>query len=758
MGEINGKPIIYYATGATASDQRLLDDAFGSKETCGTVSEYLLSQKVKLHRITPTDRGMMDVLVAELGLRQVEKSDHVLILSEWDSFYGRAMPTAFKNAWAKDDKGQKVVQVFGYMRGLDGKLPDKGDKAAVADKKPDSKDKSEVAASIESPEGQSQKDYLRRLADHIVGLDQDFKNQGHSKGVAAIGVLGSDVHDKLMILEALRQYFPHKLFFTTDLDAAYNHPSKRRQTHNLLVASAFDLQLRSELQGNIPPFRDAYQTAMFLATQLVVNADRISPEQIELRPRLFEIGRNHPIPLPTSEGNLTVMLKDDMDNCSWKEWQNCKNVVHPKDLATSQFQLTWKNGLFAVDLIVAIAFLYFVYPLFRKWAKNAYDYCKSNIIRMIKVTGGFLVVCCLVIFAWCFYSSQYYAEPFYWFEGVSIWPSQLLRLLIVPVAWGFWFRGDLRIKGMQAALQKEDGGDKTFALRDQPNATILGYWDGVFVGNWKKEEGNSQTVDPETLWKKYLAFLAPSFCKRRVFWHLCIFLVTAGLVIWQGGIPNTPARSSFAYIVNGVLIFTAVLSTLSLTIWVVEHARLCERFIDELSDKPSRWHQNARTWAKGKNKVARECVDEWLDIQLVAKLTATMQPLIFGPVLCIALLVVARSPVIDDWDIPRGLEIVLATLLLYSILAEVFLQRGAKSARKKAIDLLSNKISIQRNLDEPNDVVIKRIEAEIARIKDLREGAFRPWYEWPLLQSFGGLGSLWVALQYFAGVWGEGSL
>ena len=42
---------------------------------------------------------MMDIVVNELHLRQVEKTDHVVILSEWDTFYGRTMPKAFKYAW-----------------------------------------------------------------------------------------------------------------------------------------------------------------------------------------------------------------------------------------------------------------------------------------------------------------------------------------------------------------------------------------------------------------------------------------------------------------------------------------------------------------------------------------------------------------------------------------------------------------------------------------------------------------------------------
>ena len=206
---------------------------------------------------------------------------------------------------------------------------------------------------------------------------------------------------------------------------------------------------------------------------------------------------------------------------------------------------------------------------------------------------------------------------------------------------------------------------------------------------------------------------------------------------------------------------TAVILTTLLTMWVVENARLCERLIDHLSAHPSVWNKNARQWAIGVKKVPRECVNEWLDIQLVARLTKTLQPLIFGPVICLALLVLARSPIIDDWDLPWGLDIVLMVMLLYAIAAEVLLQRGANIARTKAIKLLTEKISVKRNRNKNSpldEIVIKRIEAEIARIQALREGAFRPWYELPLLRSFGGVGTLVVGLEYLADVLGKGSL
>ena len=44
-------------------------------------------------------------------------------------------------------------------------------------------------------------------------------------------------------------------------------------------------------------------------------------------------------------------------------------------------------------------------------------------------------------------------------------------------------------------------------------------------------------------------------------------------------------------------------------------------------------------------------------------------------------------------------------------------------------------------------------KAEIENIKTMREGAFRPWYEWPLLQAFGSFGSIVIMLQYLVENW-----
>ena len=853
----NKQKIDYYSATATASDVRLLQDI--NITGCNTtVSDCFGNRGITLYRTTATDEAMMNVLVQELNVRQVkayyydfniiywllkkldinqneyaqkllkklgihqdERKDHVVILSEWDTFYGRAMPEAFNTAWERTIpvafktawNRNKTVRVYSYMRGLDGKLPNKDDKANNAtEKKSDSQDKSGTDTQIEFPEGQDQKDYLRRLTNKIFDLDQRLKDEGNEKGVAAIGVLGSDVHDELMIMEALRQLFPHKLFFTTDLDAAYSHPAKWPQTHNLLVASAFDLTLRDELQGEIPPFRDSYQTAFFLTTQLALKEKATGEKEIVNQigippPRLFEIGRSRPVPLPTCTDKVLPSQRDDntKPKCSWnkEEWPACANTVQPEVFATSRLHWTVR-GIMVVGTIpilllfvswwvrkrvrqfmigvaggmlpaICLRWIFAAPPPQLHWIWGAgmvailFSFVSHWILEKVLQfklpfyfglgVGGLLFLTYCYMPSWNDYITQPNAEPFYWHEGVSVWPSQLLRLSAFLFAAGFFFWGHKRIQEMQCELQERSPSSnkhkQIFALPE--SSCKNNTYNVFFIGSWE-EDKKVKTVSPDHLWEKYLRYSCFLGSIGRVVLHGLVFFLAALLLMSWSGLPNAPVRGMTAFYWNRKILFVAVLVTIMLTMWVIENARLCERLIYHLSSKPSKWNLRAKVWAIDENKIAPECVEDWLDIQLVTRLTATMQPLIWGPVVCITLMILARSPVFDDWDIPWGLMIVFIAMLLYAISAEVYLWHGAQYARVKALNQLTKKIREQLNLEHPDETIIKRIEAEIDRIEALRDGAFRPWYEWPLLHSFGGLGTLGFLLQHLAEAWRIGAL
>ena len=142
---------------------------------------------------------------------------------------------------------------------------------------------------------------MRRIAEYRQKIDEGLRRNGEGR-IMAVGILGTDVFDKLLVLRALRPHFPEALFFTTDFDETLLMPSELSWTRNLIISSSFGPELRPEIQCNIPPFRSSYQTAAFLATQLAIirdgpNAGRkctVDQEKISgwlRRPRIFEIER-----------------------------------------------------------------------------------------------------------------------------------------------------------------------------------------------------------------------------------------------------------------------------------------------------------------------------------------------------------------------------------------------------------------------------------------------------------------------------------
>lgn len=235
--------------------------------------------------------------------------DHVVLISELDTLYGRSFPRAFiqaasdhdsHNKWDNDsDKSGDPFQWihrFGYLRGLDGQVPAKirggTTSAPTRSKITSGKEGAEVQSNIRRAASMPRFDYLRRLAYRIERLDDKLRKH-YCGSVKAIGILGSDVYDKLLILQALRERFPNTLFFTADMDARYLHPAEFKWTRNLIVASSHGLEPDAAFQTNIPPFRDSYQTSRFLATLFTLSNVHRTKDDIEsmLVPHIYEIGR-----------------------------------------------------------------------------------------------------------------------------------------------------------------------------------------------------------------------------------------------------------------------------------------------------------------------------------------------------------------------------------------------------------------------------------------------------------------------------------
>lgn len=304
---------------------------------------------------TPTDDELLSAIATELGSRVSPLVPDgirpiVVILHEIDTEYGRALGTLAQQAIDRRHNGGLgpfELKVIPYLRGLDGSSPG-GPSATTrgsnsSNRSTGSRDNAEALGSYarnrlgEDPAfGEVRADYIRRLA---ALLDEQHGYPGQHQ-IFAIGLLGTDYYDKLMLLQGLRQRFPAAIFFTLELDARMREAEARPWTRNVLVASTGGLEPgmeyrpdsrdRSPLEPNAerPPGSDAVdQQARTNLPQVPVSfrddAQRATYESIRTsrslreaptasststrrsEPPVFEVGRFSFVPLlALSDGSI----------------------------------------------------------------------------------------------------------------------------------------------------------------------------------------------------------------------------------------------------------------------------------------------------------------------------------------------------------------------------------------------------------------------------------------------------------------------
>ncbi|HUR56861.1 MAG TPA: hypothetical protein VM029_04070, partial [Opitutaceae bacterium] len=293
-----------------------------------------IGQGWKIERTISTDDRLAGAILDELEQRAIkpDASHHLVLIGEWDTLYSRglarnfaahlgpktALPRAKRATWS----GQPdFVHEFSYLRGLDGKLGASADDEQAAGAEGNSsvresipKGKEKAPPDSDHAAGPSQFDYLRRLEGHLRGLQRDLDQRpGQPAEISAIGIIGSDVYDKLLVLRALKGSFPRALFFTTDLDASYLDRVEAGWTNNLVVVSPFGFSAKPGLQDRIPPFRDSYQTALFLTALKALGVTRVGQQEFKLneaiiQPRVFELGRTRYFDLSRPETGVVAQL------------------------------------------------------------------------------------------------------------------------------------------------------------------------------------------------------------------------------------------------------------------------------------------------------------------------------------------------------------------------------------------------------------------------------------------------------------------
>lgn len=311
------------------------------------------------------------------------------------------------------------VTSFGYLRGIDGVGP------GITTNKEDNSSAQNAnmlvqQGTLETAFGRAQFDYLNRLSQAISSMDFDV-----------IGVIGTDVYDKLLILQALKEDNPNSLFFTTDLDELFLESSSQKWTRNLIIASAWslnpttaqieDCQLNGKSRRFFPPnFRDSYQTAYFLSTCLALQKQGTTdyltfrqeqgPSMVDVEPVLYEVGRSEFIPLTPPS---------DTDDSRLSGRKALTLLFGWTSLFIPVLSLT--------ALSIALIRRYNLNPEQNHLQIRALKQCFT--MSLLLIPGMALLI---IVEAWL-----KGGEPTRPFQSTSNWPVTLLRLQIIFL--GFWF-------------------------------------------------------------------------------------------------------------------------------------------------------------------------------------------------------------------------------------------------------------------------------------------------------------------------------
>lgn len=719
-------------------------------------------------RFSPDNRTLVTAILTELRNRGLKlpicgapacdanskKVDHIAIVVEADTNYGRSLEREFLKALGGHEDQPQNLHIFRYFRGLDGKTSHTVEESKKSSEPAELGSSKEIMAPQERAQGDSQFDYLLRIASRV--RDQNDHLECNTRGyrpfsldptgrsIRAVVVLGSDIYDKLAILHALRERLPKAVFATTDMDAGYLENDQLRWTRNLIVASGYDLRFHRTTGGGSahkgpPPFRDTYQTATFVATsQALLDADSSDKSFESARaealntPRLVEIGDGSAVKLkPMAAG---AGAREQAGVCESPDKQNsCSNAVH----------------------VVAGLVSVLLFGLALSW-------CLRSVVREY---WGWLLAGTVLTAAYAFsvvwISGRDGEEPLRWLDGVSIWPSEFVRLAVVVLGVAFLVYERGHLKSGEARIAAEFSLLPMKESSPPPPNAWKALWVRIFPSG--SENPGEGLVNVKRLWDDYQKWTSLTAFVSRLVLGAVLYALFALVVVSQDP-PITPGRGTLSLTLDHETMWAAYGVTWLVLVATLGRVAVTTLFLrrlfgDGAKAKRSDWNaETLRRFCGASSNAFRT----YVDLMLSARLTELVSDTVLYPFILTVLLLVAHSRLFDNWVTPWGLMAVVAFGLAMVMIGALALRSSAERIRRDTIERLTNAqlgacdgeimkdgMASAPDQNKPCDPDKLKLMREVAT--NLRQGAFAPLSEQPIVRAlilpFGGAGALSI-LEY----------
>lgn len=695
-------------------------------------------------RTIGTDNILAATLVWELHERGINDcEDELILISEIDSDYVLSLTDSIEGGFSHDCT--RVVHKYNYMRGVDGKTPSMDNKKDSSSNKNTSGHTSKQlrdyfdGSSFESAEGTDQYDYLLRLFKEINKLDSIQK-------VKAIGIIGNDVYDKLLILRALNRDFKNKLFFTTDLDARFLHSEEKKWTRNLVVASNFGLTLRPELQSATPPFRDSYQTSLYFSVLLALQEHDVWQKDLAnwLQPRVFEIGNSEAIAIPRSPSKTTLQrhfsAKENIEdflaiekNCTLADISRCV-YIHPDD-SEKVSRLKEAFSLSNLLKLLVISFLFCLWVFITNPKELHKKLFKLLICYVCFVFLIVIITYCLIIEA---------KEPISLLEGASIWPVFLIRCLGLCIVTVMFFIYKEKMHDQMVAihwqfkfkfLKIETAKNTINSFRDKFREICDACITGPHI-DFAKYSPKNRSIETNQIWQKYLQ---ATKCGRMGPWialSVIIIFIFAGMAFYSWGPPAFPHRGAVAFKVNWLLLLPCIIFLWVSVFWVGYEAKIIVQIIKLFRNERNRWDpkriqliadQKKQNFSFLRN-MDEKLQSNYLNFQFIAALSERIGKLIFLPFVTIFFMVIARNELFEKLDFPVTLILLSLTAVLYVLFAFNLVRLNAVKLRDQLLDQCQIELSRDYKQAESINQLINSINAT-------KKGVYASFTQRPAIQA-----------------------
>ena len=644
-----------------------------------------------------TDDVLVKRLAAELKLRipalncenkASQSSPRIVIFTESDTKYSRAILSELRKQLPNSRQ-----KIYTYLRGLDGRQDNLSSAVASDNSKPDVVESFLQARAIsETSRGTSQFDYLRRTALSLEGR----KSRDRENRVVAVGILGSDVYDKMLVLQAVRPELHSAIFFTTDLEAIYLEREMQPFTRNLIVASADGLDVNESDQAandqwKLPPMRDSYQSVLVKEVQKILRP----PAQSEASSgsgHIYEIA-------PGKSVELFSLRSNFLENWAPFLFQQLAN---------------FKFSVFIFLLGLCNGFLILWAISNRQPAPSGRMKTGARIVVGVEI--GFAAAAILFLLVKLLFSpaASLGGEPLA--LGISIWPSVMIRFLafLVAIALLAFASYSLIVHGA-----REEANLKSALPREMSFVSRLG---------------------PRT----FHDFISKLFNANRRGWRVAIislvYLVISGWLfkVWP---PTVPARGAWPFFIErivlslGVALYIIHLNfCLDLHIAALTLLRRLRWFfkppVDQTAEATVEANAKSLESPTPMEKATKPAEPSTLAetantnqlnaaqmLESLSIYTTVIGKTLLYPLTVLILIILSRLEIFDNWLMTPSLTITFA--LGTTLLIAASLGLWVEGTRLK-------KAMLERSNLQP---------AERKALKAVNKGAFAAWYSQPIFAA-----------------------